>query len=179
MFFRTFNLEGDFMEISADTTVDAIEFDSERFENLLESSRTDCKWGCHSVQKDVKPFFLPEDFQVYVNNNVVVNWPAPGFAAKTLPTFNHYTGPDGGYVAIYTRNADQAVYSVGNGIYVAGQVRVPGEYQGRIFVPQGYNLGDNITQDSELLSVCKQYLPELEGQMWVGGDTGGWFGIQR
>ena len=58
-----------------------------------------------------------------------------------------------------------------------GQVRIPGHYEGRVFVPEGYELGDNITRDEKILEICKQYFPDLE-DFWVGGDTGGWFGIQ-
>ena len=120
---------------------------------------------------------LPEDFKVYVSGNTVINHPAPGFAQRTLPTFNHYQEEDGGYVAIYTHSKEDGVYGVGGDIYVVGQVRVQGHYVGRIFVPTGYKLGDNITQDPAILKICEEYFPEMKDQMWVGGDTGGWFGI--
>ena len=120
---------------------------------------------------------LPEDFEVYTNGNAVINHPAYGFQARTLPTVNHYTGARGGYVAIYSRQNEGSIYSTGGGINVMGQVRIPGHYEGRIFVPEGYELGDNITQDEKILEICKQYFPHLE-DFWVGGDTGGWFGIQ-
>ncbi len=124
------------------------------------------------------PWMLPEDFRVYVHGGVVINHRAYGFEERVLPTVNHYMGADGGYVAIYTLRSDQAIYGVGGGIYVAGQIRVPGKYVGRIFIPAGYLPGDDITQDPEILAICEEYFPELKGDMWIGGDTGGWFGIQ-
>lgn len=121
-----------------------------------------------------KPHLLPENFIVYTDDEIVAAWPFPGGEARILPTYNHYKGMDGGYVAIYTHDETQGVYSVGEGIYVVGQLRVPGEYVGRIFVPTGYAYGDDITQDANILSICHSYFPELEGRVWIGGDTGGW-----
>lgn len=165
------------MEISEDTTVD-FDFDFFDFQTDMTQS-TKCGWGCYSVRQVANNELLPVDFQVYVNNNAVINRAAKGFQTRTLPTFNHYTGPNGGYLAIYTHSKEAGIYGVGGDIYVVGQVRVPGQYQGRIFVPEGYKLGDNCTRDPQLLEICHHYLPEMEGQVWVGGDTGGWFGIQR
>jgi hypothetical protein len=130
-----------------------------------------------NYQMAPSPQMLPEDFRVYVSGNTVVNHPVRGFAEKILPTFNHYTGADGGYVAIYTHNAERGVYGVGGDIYVVGQVRIQGTYAGRIFIPTGYKPGDNITQDPAILAICEEYFPEMKGEMWVGGDTGGWYGI--
>jgi len=93
-----------------------------------------------------------------------------------LPIHNDYMGPDGGYVAIYTREQDRAVYGVGGDIYVMGAIRVQGRYHGRIFVPKGYALGDNITRDKAILALCEKHYPDMKGKMWIGGDTGGWFG---
>lgn len=127
----------------------------------------------------INSYFLPEDFIVYTDGTMVLNWqPSENFEKRHLPTFNFYEGKDGGYVAIYTRNTDAGVYGVGGGIYVMGQIRVQGHYHGRIFIPQGYKPGDNITQDSKILDLCNHYFPHMAGSMWLGGDTGGWFGIQ-
>ncbi len=116
---------------------------------------------------------LPENFKVYVSGNTVVNHPVFGFEERTLPVVNHYNGPDGGYVAIYTHHSERGVYGVGHDIYVAGLVRIQGKYNGRIFIPVGYNSGDNITQDPAILAICAEYFPDMQGEMWVGGDTGG------
>jgi hypothetical protein len=122
---------------------------------------------------------LPEGlFTVYARGHFVSRSPWIGCNVRYLPTFNHYEGPNGGYVAIYTRDPNQGVYSVGEGIYVAGQVRVEGTYNRRIFVPLGFSLADDITQDSKILEICTFYFPDLKGKMWIGGDTGGWFGLR-
>ncbi|MCH9613348.1 MAG: hypothetical protein SP1CHLAM54_03470 [Chlamydiia bacterium] len=121
---------------------------------------------------------LPEDFKVYTASNGVGRYGAGACEEKILPTFNHYLGDDGGYVAIYTRDPKGSVYSVGNDIYVVGQIRVPGHYEGRIFIPEGYKAGDNITRDENLVAIAESYLPEeMKYKVWVGGDTGGWFGL--
>ena len=70
------------------------------------------------------------------------------------------------------------MYGVGGNIYVAGQIRVKGHYEGRIFMPEGYHQGDDITQDPALVALADKYFPYLAGQMWLGGDTGCWFGVQ-
>lgn len=117
---------------------------------------------------------LPEDFKVYVGENSVINHPEDGYTEKTLPTFNHYKGKDGGYVAFYTREKEGSVYGVGDGIHVFGQIRMRGKYSGRIFYPTGYSEGSNITKDNQILDLCFQYMPEWkEKSVWLGGDTGG------
>ncbi|MBX3719494.1 MAG: hypothetical protein KF898_07590 [Parachlamydiales bacterium] len=141
----------------------------DQLKNLLDCS------GC----RPAIPYLLPEDFKVYTNGRSVINHPFPGFQERTLPTFNDYLGEDGGYVAIYSREQEGSIYGVGGGIYVMGQIRVKGHYEGRIFIPEGYRSGDDITGDRRILQQCEQHLPELKGKMWIGGDTGGWFGIQR
>lgn len=116
-------------------------------------------------------YFLPEDFVIYTDGNMTLDWqPDLSFVERQLPTFNHYEGEDGGYIAIYTNNEDAGVYSVGDGIYVVGQIRLEGHYEERIFVP--------IMQTSQLLAVCNLYFSNEIDQIWFGGDTGGWFGIE-
>jgi len=154
--------------------IDAIDFSDDLVAYVSLPISTD------SEESLVEHPFLNENFSVYVKDSVVTNNPMSqtmGFNATTLPTKNHYTGPNGGYVAIYTRNAENGIYTVGNGIYVIGQLRVEGKYEGRIFVPEGYQLGDDITQDQEILTICDKYFPHMSGKMWIGGDTGGWYGI--
>ncbi len=126
------------------------------------------------------PYYLPEDFAVYTDGETLINWqPSPQYEEIKLPTFNFYQGDNGGYLAICTREQEMGVYSVGDGIYVMGQIRVEGHYEGRIFIPKGFNAGDDITQQIEFLQICEIYFPNMRGLMWVGGDTGGWFGIQE
>jgi hypothetical protein len=119
---------------------------------------------------------LPADFSVYGEKNRLITQPGHQSRLVRLPTHNHYLGPDGGYIAVYTRETHDTIYSVGDGVNVVGQIRVPGTYCGRIFYPAGYTEGDDITQDAQLLELCAIYFPQLQGNVWVGGDTGGWFG---
>ncbi len=95
-------------------------------------------------------FLLPEDFSVFVRGDSVVNHPAPGHETRRLPTLNLFKGAPGCYLACYTKDKKRAVYSVGGGIYVAGQVRVPGKYQDRICRPTGFENADvSDASDSE------------------------------
>jgi hypothetical protein len=131
-------------------------------------------------RKDPNPnkAILPANFKVYVRDNVVVNVSYPGFKEKTLATVNKFVGYPGCYVAAYSRRKEKSVYSVGGGIYVMGQVRVPGSYQQRICLPVGYEKVD-ISADPQFKLMFAQVLSSACKQgCWAGGDTGGWFGIQ-
>ncbi len=125
---------------------------------------------------DRENWMLPEDFRVYVGEGGVINHPAPGYQEHILPTVNRYQGKDGGYIAIYSRNASQGVYSVEGGIYVIGQIRLQGKYIGRIFHPAGYE-GQDISAAEELKQLADETFSACQGDCWSGGDTGGWFGI--
>ncbi|NGX50636.1 MAG: hypothetical protein K1060chlam2_00484, partial [Chlamydiae bacterium] len=130
------------MEISEEAIVD-VDYNAYDLESETERSESKCGYGSHRIQPSANNQLLPIDFNVYVKDNVVVNWPAPGPEARTLPTFNystrpsggyvahlptfnHYSGPNGGYIALYSHNEKAAIYGVGDGIYVIGQVRLPG-----------------------------------------------------
>ncbi|MBY3179484.1 C1 family peptidase [Rhizobium leguminosarum] len=120
--------------------------------------------------------FLPEDFKVYVGADGGVSYmPGPQRQERTLPTINRYWGPDGGYVAVYSRLADHAVYSVGDGIYVVGQIRLQGAYVGRRFVPKGYE-GKDISVAPDMKAICDQAFPGSAPNR-ASSDTGGWFGL--
>ena len=105
------------------------------------------------------------------------NQSPPDNVLNGVPVFKPYVGADGGYVAVYSHDREHSVYSVGDGIYVAGLVRVQGSYIGRIFYPTGYGPGDDITHDAAILKLCDYYFPKLNRQEWIGGDTGG-FGLR-
>jgi predicted DNA-binding WGR domain protein len=127
-----------------------------------------------SSQPDSIPYWLPEDFRVFTNDMDMVGIDsngAQGVEERILPTVNQYTGVDGGYVAFYSRNPAKAVYSVGGGIYVVGQIRLKGRYIGGIFHPAGYKNQD-ISAAPEFKELCRQTFG-VEG--WAGGDTEGWF----
>ena len=121
---------------------------------------------------------LPSNFHVYVfDGGSVVNWPAPGTHPVALPTRNLYRGPHGGYVACYSHRAKGSAYPVGGDIYVVGQMRLRGDYDGRVFRPRGY-VGKDISAIAKFKQLCGQALAACGNACWAGGDTGGWFGIQ-
>lgn len=118
---------------------------------------------------------LSNDSHIYVHEDGnVLNEPAEGFEQYTLPTLNHYLGEDGGYVAFYTRDEARGIYSIGDGIFVVGLIRLKGRYIGRIFHPEGYE-GKDISAAAEFKQMCREAFG-VEG--WAGGDTGGWFGLE-
>ncbi|MBL1174510.1 MAG: hypothetical protein FWK01_05220 [Pantanalinema sp. GBBB05] len=120
---------------------------------------------------------LPNPYKVYTNGSLVTNAPYRGATAKNLPIVNTFTGTPGCYVACYSRTATNSVYSVGDGIYVMGQVRVPGSYAGRICLPKGFEAAD-ISAEFQFKRLCMEQLPKVcrNYSCWAGGDTGGWFG---
>lgn len=126
---------------------------------------------------------LPENYRVYVLGKTVLNHPAPGpfpgFQAKVLPTVNFYKGDPGCYIVCYSHNATNGIYPVTNTIFVNGQIRVPGYYQGRVCQPYRY-VNQDISKANALKYLCQKYIPSCQqGNCWAGGDSGGWFGIQR
>ena len=122
---------------------------------------------------------LPENYPVYVWRGGVVNRQYPGTEKRYLKTVNRFKGRPGCYVACYSRNKRNSVYPVGGGIYVMGQVRVSGRYIKRICNPTNYANKD-ISAANYFKNVCNTSLPEkCAGGCWAGGDTGGWFGVQR
>ncbi|MES2205538.1 MAG: hypothetical protein V4525_01930 [Pseudomonadota bacterium] len=116
---------------------------------------------------------LPADFMVYVNNNTVINHPSPGFQPTILKTVNQFLGNPGGYIACYSHINQGSAYGVGGDIYVMGQIRLPGNYQGRIFQPEHYE-GKDISQANEFKMMCSKHFPACQHSCWAGGDTGGW-----
>jgi hypothetical protein len=121
---------------------------------------------------------LPENFTVYTDGSSVINHPAPGLTPVMLPTHNSYQGNQGCYVACYSHSKNAGVYSVGNNIYVSGQVRVRGSYENRICVPDGYANND-ISKANKFKNLCDSTIKACKNNhCWAGGDTGGWFGIQ-
>ena len=120
---------------------------------------------------------LPADFKVYTLGNAVINHPQEGFGEKTLPTANVFMGSPGCYVACYSHDAEHGVYGVGGGIFVNGQVRVEGAYEGRLCLPTGHETAD-ISAEQSLKDLCGKHVASCGHNCWAGGDTGGWFGIR-
>ncbi|MGD1941624.1 MAG: hypothetical protein ACFB0G_09950 [Leptolyngbyaceae cyanobacterium] len=94
-----------------------------------------------------------------------------------VPTVNDFTGAPGCYIAAYSQDAQQGVYAVGEGVYLMGQLRVPGTYQGSICQPTGYE-----DQDISAENIFKELFDEKlspacsNRSCWAGGDTGGFVG---
>jgi hypothetical protein len=130
-----------------------------------------------SLDKTASKTMLPNDYPVYTNGSVTINNPAPGFDQKMLPTNNDYTANPGCYVACYSRTQESSVYAATRDIFVNGQVRVPGTYEGRICKPTGYEAAD-LSRESHFADVCAKISTCKDKKCWAGGDTGGWFGIQ-
>lgn len=127
---------------------------------------------------DPNQIILPTPFPVYIQNGVVVNHPLPGFSAIPLPTNNDFIDMPGCYIACYSHDAINGIYSVSDAIYVNGQVRVSGEYNGRTCVPRGY-LNRDISKITFFKQLCVKKIKSCgAGDCWAGGDTGGWLGIQ-
>ncbi len=127
--------------------------------------------------KKIEGLLLPSPFYVYTSGDSVINVPAPGTQKKELPTVNKFRGAPGCYVACYARGTQGAIYSVGGGIQVRGQVRVRGRYVGRICRPTGHEK-DDISALRKFKDACNQAIRACGTGCWAGGDTGGWFGIQ-
>jgi uncharacterized protein YecT (DUF1311 family) len=85
---------------------------------------------------------------------------------------SRYHGRDAGYIAVYTHDDANVLYPVGNGIYVAGFIRLRGHYDGRIFEPEGYGSRD-IGADPDFKNLTNALFPGHTGGTWAGGDTGG------
>ncbi len=119
---------------------------------------------------------FPEGFIVYVKGNTVINHYSPGFEKKVLPTKNLFTGTPGGYIACYSHIQNNSIYGVSNDIFVMGQIRLAGQYFGRIFQPKGYENKD-ISAEKKFKNECNSAFSSCQQQCWAGGDTGGWFGI--
>ncbi len=133
--------------------------------------------GARQAGSDVPSGFLPAKLHVYTNLlGLAVNHPVPGFARVALPTINAYARDDGCYLLVYSHDEHRSAYPAGNGTYVVGQIRVRGRYEGRICVPDG---DDNVDlgTDTKLGRVADRLFPDHAGGVWVGGDTGGWFGV--
>lgn len=96
-----------------------------------------------------------------------------------VPTVNDFTGFPGCYIAAYSHEKQNSVYSVGNDIYVLGRVRVSGTYQRGICQPKGYE-GKDISGLDYFKELFDKKLPKVcrNKSCWAGGDTGVFVGIR-
>ena len=126
---------------------------------------------------DPNTSLLPSPYPVYVlENQGVINHPFAGATKAFLPTDNSYSSSPGCYVDCYSHNP--GVYTVGPDIYVMGQIRVKGQYSNRICQPAGF-INTDISTVASFKQLCAEKIATcVDNSCWVGGDTGGWFGIQ-
>ena len=96
------------------------------------------------------------------------------FASKYID----FKGMPACYLACYSDHQDNAIYSVGNNIYVMGDIRVSGKYKGSVCEPTNFKDKD-ISKDATFKHLCSKKIKACKGGLcWVGGDTGDWFGIK-
>lgn len=88
------------------------------------------------------------------------------------PAISRYHGRDAGYIAVYTHDQANTLYSIGSDMYVAGFIRLRGHYEGRIFQPMGY-AGADISANRDFKKLTDSLFPGHRGSTWAGGDTGG------
>lgn len=132
---------------------------------------------CYFAFALTSPDPLPCRFKVYLNKEgVVINYPSEGYTRKILPTVNLYLFNPGCYVMCYTNSQDRGIYSVAQDTYTIGQIRVKGEYSGRVCVPFEYNKPDLETSET-FKDLCSKTFKCIGSSCWAGGDTGAWFGI--
>jgi hypothetical protein len=83
-------------------------------------------------KKEVDPSYvlLPTDLKVYPlsDGGATAIKKDSTTTEVTLPTDNSWLADPGCYLTCHTKDESQAVYAVGNGTYVVGQMRVPGYY---------------------------------------------------
>ena len=121
---------------------------------------------------------LPNPFQVYIDNiGHVQAFAAPGFTEKNLPTINEYLENPGCYIACYSHSSQLGIYPVTNDIFVVGQIRLSGKYQGSICLPKGHEKSD-ISADLKFKELCSQKFNCKDNSCWAGGETGKWFGLK-
>jgi uncharacterized protein YecT (DUF1311 family) len=105
-------------------------------------------------------------------NTQDVAQPDQGPRLTQYPTISKYHGQDAGYVAVYTHDPANTLYPLGGDTYVAGFIRLRGRYEGRIFLPAGYDAED-ISADQNFKALAESLFPGHRGGVWTGGDTGG------
>src|SRR5436190_1619453 len=81
--------------------------------------------------------------------------PFKGAIQKQIPTVTLYNQNPGCYVACYSRNPDKAVYPVAQGIYLVGQLRVRGSYNGVMCTPENYETRD-IRGEQHFKEICSK-----------------------
>lgn len=143
------------------------------------------KWICLALSIISTPTFadtpnkalLPEELNVYYDANTGISRKAfKGGAEKLVPTSNDFKEAPGCYVACYSKNAEDSAFSVGDKVYLMGQIRVQGHYVNNLCIPKGYESKD-VRTSSEFKDKCAEVFPErcTNKTCWAGSETAYWF----
>lgn len=144
--------------------------------------KKDSQWSLKCFRKllkgdlfEVDP--LPPCFKVYVDEKgIPFQHFETGYEERLIPVVNLFTRTPGCYVACYSHNPDKAVYSVANNIYLIGHIRVRGNYEGKMCVPENYENSD-IRGEKAFKELCSRSFSCIGNSCWAGGATGVWFGL--
>ena len=123
-------------------------------------------------------FLLPNPLRIFTDGTTIINHPAKNFTKKLLPINNDFKDYPGCYIACYSHQETDSIYSVSNDIHVMAQIRVPGKYNNRICEPTLFT-GNDISKSKAFSDICSSKIKACKNtHCWAGGDTGGWLGIQ-
>ena len=88
-----------------------------------------------------------------------------------------FKGSPACYIACYSYQKQRSIYSIGHNLYVMGNIRVSGTYQGKVCKPTHFEDKD-ISKEVDFKQLCSKKIKACKsGQCWAGGDTGDGFGI--
>jgi hypothetical protein len=82
---------------------------------------------------------LPGEFTVYYHPEEGISTkPFKEAEVKKIFTNNDYKDSPGCYLLCVSKNKQYAAYEIDNGVYIIGQIRVPGCYDSGLCLPKGY-----------------------------------------
>jgi hypothetical protein len=122
---------------------------------------------------------LPTNLRIYLlqGGGATINKEGSTGEERLLPTVNSWwLANPGCYIACTTSDETQSVYPLGNGTYVVGQIRVPGQYKDGLCVPRlkkDEDLGSS--KGYKYLCNVKFNVPCKEESCWAEAKTGQWF----
>lgn len=133
-------------------------------------------YGCFSYAFHVE--YLPRKFKVYRSpEGVVQQKPEAGFVLKVIPNINLFRNAPGCYLACYSTDPNKGVYPVSSDAYLVGQIRVEGQYQGKVCYPK--DIAQPIfSAEKSLTELCSKSFKCIGNSCWAGGTTGQWFGLK-
>lgn len=137
-----------------------------------------CIGGISSIVQGYAADPLPRYFRIYIDGKGnASSLPMPGYQVRLLPSVNLIIEKPGCYVACYSTNPDKGVYAIQKDIYVVGQIRVRGQYEGKNCVPEDYE-GMDIGPETHFKELCSKTFNCIGDSCWANGNTGEWFGLK-